>query len=225
MRTSGTRASASMRPACEDAMARSHWASTRATVASSSNATRTSIRPSIEPSLGSAGAAAPLGGLSYTRAVKSWRSVYRRSRSIAAARVQVRPSNASWSGRAGRPCVRICTEGEGEARGEHAGADVSRKRRGAVKSPKRAAARKSRPASPSRARTSPDASDDTHRSLGYRILVARDRRRPDSPRRRPLLPRHADWHPPSFSQPISGPGFRRLASSANHGRVVPAREG
>ena len=204
-------------------MARLHWASTCATVASSSNATRTSIRPS-EPSLGSVGAA-PLGGLSYTRAVKSWRSVYRRSRSIAAARVQVRPSSASWSGRAGRPCVRICAEGEGEARGERGGADESRKRLEHVKSPKWAAAREPRLASPSRAMTSRDASDDTHISPGYRIFVARDRRRPDSPRRRPLLPRHADRYPPSFSQPISGPGFRRLASSANHGRVVPAREG
>ena len=209
------------------AMARLHWTSTFATVASSSNETRTSTQSqpvATNRELGSVGAA-PLGGLSYTRAVKSWRSVYRRSRSIAAARVQVRPSSASWSGRAGRPCVRICAEGEGEARGERGGADVSRKRLEHVKSPKWAAAREPRLASPSRAMTSRDASDDTHISPGYRIFVARDRRRPDSPRRRPLLPRHADRYPPSFSQPISGPGFRRLASSANHGRVVPAREG
>ena len=115
------------------AMARLHWTSTFATVASSSNETPTSTQSqpvATNRELGSVGAA-PLGGLSYTRAVKSWRSVYRRSRSIAAARVQVRPSSASWSGRAGRPCVRICAEGEGEARGERGGADVSRKRLGA----------------------------------------------------------------------------------------------
>ena len=88
--------------------ARLHSTSTFVAVASSSKATRKVT--DREPSSVGAG----LNSLSsYTRAVKSWRSVYRLRRSIDAASVQVRPSMASRWERAGRPSVMICASVEG----------------------------------------------------------------------------------------------------------------
>ena len=51
-------------------------------------------------------------GPSYTRTVKSCRSVYRLRRRIDAASVQVLPSNVSRWKRAGRPSVMIYARGE-----------------------------------------------------------------------------------------------------------------
>ena len=125
---------------------------------------------------------------------KSWRSVpplatgeYRGSWGCKSESLRVRIFV-----RAGRG-VRICTEGtrKGKARKTDVG-------RGAPWSPSNSESRTTREprlASPSGASTSPDASDDYLQitRLSERVSLARNRRRPDSPRRRPFSTAVTAW--------------------------------